>query len=157
MMFNIQCDHTVVWEKIPFEKPFATTFQVSFFDIAYRKKIFHNFLFYIFFLSFLWFSSAFIQKFLVRREKLKSITSTWFTFHSFFSLSLYGKKQKFSDFFTSFSPFSSSYTDTKRAARHLDLFCYQFYAQIYSRRISFTIRLLFLSLSPATSHLFCPL
>lgn len=36
-------------------------------------------------------------------------------------------------------------TDTKRAARHSDLFCYKFYAQIYSRRILFTICLLCLS------------
>lgn len=80
-MFNIQYDYSQQ-QRVLFEKPFVTTFQVSFFDITFimrkhtQKNFFHNFLFY-FFLSlylglFLAFQSAIIEKF-EGEQKIKEV------------------------------------------------------------------------------------
>lgn len=72
----------------------------------------------------------------------KNITSTWFTLFSFFCfffILLCGAFGNFQIFPLSLPLSRLLCTDTKRAARYSDLFCYQFYAQIYSRRISLTI------------------
>lgn len=73
----------------------------------------------------------------------ENITSTWFTlfyphslWQAFLVLLLLAVGKNLENFSAPIDFMFTVFTDTKRAARYLDLFRYQFYAQIYSQRIS---------------------